>query len=95
MCTDYTIQKHLFLTAFAAFNGEATEPEVLSEMERNSSERYSSPNLAKSPDTLDALFRKCVEDGFVERATPAAWRLTPKGSDAIAFIEANMLPKVA
>lgn len=93
MCTDYTMQRHLFLKSFKAFSGVAVPYQINTEMGKQALQRYGSMDFSKSPHTLDELFNKCSEDGFVQKISPSSWKITSSGEQALVFMEKNILPE--
>ncbi|OIQ27476.1 MAG: hypothetical protein BM562_14790 [Alphaproteobacteria bacterium MedPE-SWcel] len=94
MCTDFTIQRHLLLKTLVKYSDGALKAEIRKDMERESELMYGSINFAKSPETLDALFNRCVLDGFVGKTSSFEWKITKDGKEAIEYMERNLLPKL-
>lgn len=94
MCTDRTIQRHLFLKALVLSGDVSVRNQVAAKMEKESKDRYGSVDFALSPETLDTVLRKCTDIGFVEQVSPTSWKITRDGLEAIEYMEKNYLPEI-
>lgn len=94
MCTDRTIQRHLFLKALELSGGVSVLNKISATMEQESKVRYGSSDFALSPETLDVVLQKCADNGFVEKISPTSWKITKDGRMAIGYIEENYLPEI-
>jgi hypothetical protein len=87
------MQRHLFLKSFGTYAGVAVPYQLRIEMNKQALQRYGSKDFADSPHTLDELFSRCSEDGFVKKISPSSWKITPNGEKALMFMEQTMLPE--